>query len=144
MLTIYELSRYQLGRLYAIDPNLDKHWQTTLADVFDLLDDEGRKSILDKLLTPRQITYNALNNTFLHLPPVSFNQFCATLNIENRKLSRIIQDLNALLANRQPQQKITDVADLLEAIFYHLNEIEIEESLNAPLLKKTIKKCFFI
>lgn len=75
MLTIYELSRYQLGRLYSIDPNLDKNWQETLKQIFDLLNDEGRSSVINKILTPQKITYNALTNTYVHLPPPFLKTF---------------------------------------------------------------------
>lgn len=75
MLTIYELSRYQLGRLYSIDPNLDKNWQETLKQIFDLLNDEGRSSVINKILTPQKITYNVLTNTYVHLPPPFLKTF---------------------------------------------------------------------
>ena len=142
MLTIYELSRYQLGQLYSIDPNLDKGWQKTIKQVFDLLDDESRKNVVDKILMPRQIAYNVLNETFSYLPAPSFRDFCAALILDNRKIVRVIEDLNAVLDNRQPGQNIADIADLLEAIFYHLNQIEIENVDNAFALKNRLKTAF--
>lgn len=142
MLTIYELSRYQLGRIYAIDANLDRGWQKTLKEVFDVLDDEGRKNIVDKVLKPRNIEFNALNETFLNQPPPSFKNFCSSFYVDNRKIARVIEDLNTVLDNRQLDQKIDDVADLLEAIFHHLNEIELDNVPNPPLLKKQLKTSF--
>lgn len=141
-LNIYDLSSYQLYQLKSVDPNLSYNWNEHLSEIFHVLDDESRQSVIEKIFRPRGILYDKVTQKFFSTPHTTLAEVLSRETINNTKLWQTAKYLEQLLKTDNEPVDIMSFADELEAGIQRLAKVEVDENTNEAQLRKKIQTAF--
>lgn len=141
-LNIYDLSGYQLYCLQSTDPNLTYGWEENISDIFHLLDEQSRESVVEKIFRPRGILYDKIKQKFFHAKHTTLNEILTRETVNNPKLWQAIKQLEQLLVENDDPVDVVLLADELEAGLQYLAKVEVDEISNESQLRQKMKVAF--
>lgn len=138
---ILEISEYQLYKLKSIDPNLSPDWREVIQHILPELDKESQNSVHKNILEPRGI-YIGHNDELLYKRPATLKVTMKDIRTNNEDLISIASDMSKITDSRFEYYDAIQLADEIEAIFGHLDNLDIRNLLYEHKNRKRIRIAF--
>ena len=98
MVAIHDLSVYQMYRLQSLHPAFSDDWKQVLQDILLILDENGQKSVYQRILLPRGIVFNDDSKKFEYKKPIRYQEFLKKQSIQNPKIRQIVEKIQNLFS----------------------------------------------
>src|SRR5690606_32067660 len=121
---ISDLSEYQLYKLKSIDPNLSPDWREIVQSILPKLDSESRRSLYKSILEPRGVYFDAYEE-FVSKRPATLQEVIQDLQTNNNHLLDIVSGMSNIISSRVDCYNAIQLADEIEAIFGHLDNLNL-------------------
>lgn len=121
---ISDLSEYQLYKLKSIDPNLSPDWREIVQSILPKLDSESRRSLYKSILEPRGVYFDAYEE-FVSKRPATLKEVIQDLQTNNNHLLDIVSGMSNIISSRVDCYNAIQLADEIEAIFGHLDNLNL-------------------
>src|SRR5699024_3069699 len=116
---------YQLYKLKSIDPNLSPDWREIVQSILPKLDSESRRSLYKSILEPRGVYFDAYEEEFVSKRPATLKEVIQDLQTNNNHLLDIVSGMSNIISSRVDCYNAIQLADEIEAIFGHLDNLNL-------------------
>lgn len=140
MSQIANLSDYQYYQLRSLDPELNKHWQKTIHDIFATLNSQNQQIIFEQILKPKGLVYDPNDQHLSYLP----SERLSTIESETFDKPKINQIFNTmqLFLDKTQIEDIIIFAKNLEAILKDCTDMAVNDKSPEYRLIKRLKRAF--
>lgn len=140
-MNIHDLSEYQLHQLKSIDPTLDPHWFDVTNDLLRSLDEKSQYSVHQNILRSKGIEIDS-NKNLIYKRPDTLALVLKGLQSNNKALVSTASDMTNIISSNIKTFNAITLADKIEAIVSHLDDIDVQDSLLDQKNRLRIRNAF--